>query len=262
LTDSSISSNRIIQIPQTHLPELAELKLAALAMRVECVNSPFVLLFILLVSTTAILGQTQMTPTSSVARDQEPNNHKGEDGGDGKNIVKYVLAAKYLHDHSPGGEGSSMLVIPSRPVRRLGSEFLGKRSDMPIHGGKARITKRRAMGSEFLGKRRAMGSEFLGKRGGIGSPVEDYALSSMETSGWTRPEDGGYPLEGLEMMQKKNNVAADFQRTSDYIGNARKFHEYPAWKQSLNSRLLQFDKKRRAMGSEFLGKRSSPLADE
>jgi hypothetical protein len=94
-----------------------------------------------------------------------------------KRFVPSRELLRYWMLQYPGHElvRSSAPGIPFRPVRRLGSEFLGKRSG----GGGGR---RSLIGSEFLGKRAkeflpnrspldlfskrgGIGSEFLGKRG-------------------------------------------------------------------------------------------------
>jgi len=96
-----------------------------------------------------------------------------------KRFVPSRELLRYWMLQYPGHElvRSSAPGIPFRPVRRLGSEFLGKRS-----GGGASSVRRSLIGSEFLGKRAkeflpnrspldlfskrgGIGSEFLGKRG-------------------------------------------------------------------------------------------------
>lgn len=64
-----------------------------------------------------------------------------------------------------------------RGMKRIGSEFLGKRAfavRQPVHGASKMV---RSMGSEFLGKR-FLGSEFLGKRTSIDSELIGKRMGS------------------------------------------------------------------------------------
>jgi hypothetical protein len=96
--------------------------------------------------------------------------------------------------HDLGSFRSQLSGIPFRPVRRLGSEFLGKRSG---------TAKRSPLGSEFLGKRardfmqqrnplelypKRIGSEFLGKR-------EDSSKEKREKENAENLYVGGYSDE-------------------------------------------------------------------
>jgi len=78
-----------------------------------------------------------------------------------RDLLRFLLLRYPGHDFS--SLRSQLPGIPYRPVRRLGSEFLGKRSALPKRALGSEFLGKRALGSEFLGKR-ALGSEFLGKR--------------------------------------------------------------------------------------------------
>ncbi|CAL8109805.1 unnamed protein product [Orchesella dallaii] len=141
-------------------------------------------------------------------------------------------------------KGQQRLGIPFRPVRRIGSEFLGKRSDPPIFEDSEEVVEKRArMGSEFLGKRR-MGSEFLGKRG-MGSEFLGKRGMGSEFLGKRRmgSEFLGKRGMGSEFLGKR-------RMGSEFLGKRRMGSEFLG-KRGMGSEFLG----KRRMGSEFLGKR-------
>ncbi|CAG7833854.1 unnamed protein product [Allacma fusca] len=129
--------------------------------------------------------------------------------------------------------GRNTMGIPFRPARRIGSEFLGKRSERPNfedHQSEMAEAKR-ALGSEFLGKRR-LGSEFLGKRS------EGY-LNDLNEMSWPRPN---------QLYDQKADKRA---LGSEFLGKRRQNLWDWSWKRGLGSEFLG----KRVLGSEFLGKR-------
>ncbi|KAF4533180.1 hypothetical protein B566_EDAN001722 [Ephemera danica] len=191
-----------------------------------------------------------------------------------RDLLRYFLLAFHKADGSGGSSssGSSWHNIPYRPVRRLGSEFLGKRSlrtersaDFDNTGSElffepeekrrmgSEFLGKRAMGSEFLGKR-AMGSEFLGKRR-MGSEFLGKRIMGSEFLGKRAmgSEFLGKRAMGSEFLGKRG-MGSEFLGKrgmgSEFLGKRGMGSEFLG-KRGMGSEFLG----KRAMGSEFLGKR-------
>ncbi|ROT85541.1 Ribosome-binding protein 1 [Penaeus vannamei] len=174
-------------------------------------------------------------------------------------MLRYFLMAMSSSD-AP----RSPPVLVNRPIRRLGSEFLGKRSSPPAvsleesaedtHAceDEACADEAEKMGSEFLGKR--MGSEFLGKRMGsefLGKRMGSEFLGKRAMGS----EFLGKRAMGSEFLGKRvtgSEFLGKRAMGSEFLGKRGMGSEF------LGKRAMGFRKflGKRAMGSEFLGKRA------